>query len=140
MITEKMVRDTLAMMQRETTEQLRERNDRMRGWLESRLLQEVAGLQLLDSGFYHDFIRVSNLCDDFGVDFWKLVNRIGGMHATRMLIHAVLAVTGRKLVHAGNGSDLVAKCGAMRGISGRDQVVLTYNADQVTCPRCKESA
>ncbi len=40
------------------------------------------------------------------------------------------------LVHCGMGSDLMALCGKMLGISGHDQVVLSYVEDQVTCLDC----
>lgn len=40
------------------------------------------------------------------------------------------------LVHAGMGSDLIALCGKMLGISGIDQVLLSYVDDQVECLDC----
>lgn len=40
------------------------------------------------------------------------------------------------LVHAGMGSDLMALCGKMYGISGHDQVRLSYVDEQVTCVDC----
>jgi hypothetical protein len=42
----------------------------------------------------------------------------------------------RKIIHAGMGSDLMALCGKMEGISGYDQVKLSYANEQVTCPKC----
>jgi hypothetical protein len=41
-----------------------------------------------------------------------------------------------KLVHYGMGSDLMAYCGQMEGISGHDQVRLSYVDGQVTCVPC----
>jgi hypothetical protein len=41
-----------------------------------------------------------------------------------------------KIVHRGMGSDLMALCGKMEGISGYDQVRLTYVDDQITCVNC----
>lgn len=40
------------------------------------------------------------------------------------------------LIHAGMGSDLMALCGKMYGISGHDQVRLSYVDEQVTCLDC----
>jgi hypothetical protein len=40
------------------------------------------------------------------------------------------------LVHAGTGSDLMALCGKMYGISGHDQVRRSYVDDRVTCADC----
>lgn len=42
----------------------------------------------------------------------------------------------KDVIHCGWGSDLVALCGKMLGISGHDQVRLSYVADQVTCVDC----
>lgn len=43
----------------------------------------------------------------------------------------------RRPVHSGMGSDLMALCGKVDGISGHDQVMLTYKDDQVTCEDCR---
>lgn len=40
------------------------------------------------------------------------------------------------LIHRGMGSDLMALCGKVLGISGHDQVKLSYVDDQVTCVDC----
>ena len=40
------------------------------------------------------------------------------------------------LIHSGMGSDLMALCGKMFGISGHDQVRLSYVDNQVTCVDC----
>jgi hypothetical protein len=42
------------------------------------------------------------------------------------------------VVHRGMGSDLMASCGTVHGISGDDQVRLTYVDEQVTCNKCLE--
>lgn len=41
-----------------------------------------------------------------------------------------------KVIHRGTGSDLMALCGLVEGISGSDQVQLSYCDDQVTCVKC----
>jgi hypothetical protein len=40
------------------------------------------------------------------------------------------------IVHRGMGSDLMALCGKIEGISGYDQVRLTYIDEQITCVNC----
>ena len=50
--------------------------------------------------------------------------------------HRCGAIEGVDTVHRGMGSDLMALCGEMKGISGTDQVKLAYVDEQVTCVEC----
>lgn len=40
------------------------------------------------------------------------------------------------MIHAGMGSDLMSLCGKMLGISGSDQITLSYIDEAITCVAC----
>ncbi len=78
-----------------TLDEKRKQDGRAKEWHLRCLKHEIRNLPWYSEHLlYGRFMELYDLCDAQHLDFWKLVEEVGGFFAMRILIHAIMVVSG----------------------------------------------